>query len=272
MSRWAALAAALILGVAVVACGGDDDDGGSDPTGTEGASPGATGEPTGTSAAASETGEPQATGAAEENALLNPGFEEDDVAGGGWEQVGASVFEITDEQAASGSRSLHLSMRDDTSSQPAKSYAVGQRLGTSTTPELLQAAYRVENWVKGTAKQYIVATVIVIGGTGGFPPCPDGNLCPNYQIRYILGGVAEEPLETENARYVFVSKDEPVQGEWVRFQRNLRNDFEDIYGHIPEAYEEMRLIFELRYDDRAASEGPLEGDLYIDDVYAGPAG
>ena len=37
----------------------------------------------------------------------------------------------------------------------------------------------------------------------------------NHQIRYPLAGISEEPFSIGNARFVFLSKEEPRTGQWV---------------------------------------------------------
>jgi len=64
--------------------------------------------------------------------------------------------------------------------------------------------------------------------------------------------------------------DDPALDEWVPFQVNVRDDFLKLWGAVPE-YEKIRVLFEVRYDDKAKGEGPAEADVYYDDLYFGPA-
>ncbi len=40
---------------------------------------------------------------------------------------------------------------------------------------------------------------------------------------------------------------------------------------MPENFENIRVLFEVRYDDKIVGEGPLAADVYYDDLYFGPA-
>jgi hypothetical protein len=93
----------------------------------------------------------------------------------------------------------------------------------------------------------------------------------NHQVRYIMAGVAEQPTHISNARYMMVSTDEPAVGEWVPFELNVRQDFERLWGDVPRGYDRIRLLFEVRWDDRQPSDGPSAADVYYDDLYFGPA-
>jgi hypothetical protein len=70
---------------------------------------------------------------------------------------------------------------------------------------------------------------------------------------------------------VFISKDEPVTGQWVYFERNIRDDFEQLWGAVPTSFETIRILFETRYDDKASGSGEAKADVFYDDLYVGPA-
>ena len=93
----------------------------------------------------------------------------------------------------------------------------------------------------------------------------------NYQIRYILAGVDTQPTNIANSRYVFISKSPPKVGQWVHFERNIRQDFSGLWGSLPTGFTSIRVCFETRWDERAASDGPSAADVYYDDLYWGPA-
>ncbi len=112
---------------------------------------------------------------------------------------------------------------------------------------------------------YLQFVVIVFGATnlpGGYS---------NHQIRYILAGLQSPPFGIANADFVFLTREDPVIGEWVDFERNLADDFEEAWGAVPENFEKIRVLFEVRYDDKLAGEGPIASDVYYDDLYMGPA-
>jgi hypothetical protein len=127
----------------------------------------------------------------------------------------------------------------------------------------------VENWVKGTTKQYLQFVVIVWRAKNA-PAGSDGAPFGNHQIRYLEAGIAEDPFAIANAKFVYLSKDEPVEGEWVPFKVNVKQDFLDLWGAVPEGYDRIRLLFEVRYDDKVPGSAS-EADVYYDDLYFGPA-
>jgi hypothetical protein len=147
----------------------------------------------------------------------------------------------------------------------AKVFYLVQEVAPEEFPELISGYYRVENWVKGTPKQYLQFVVIAFD-------VPNLSLSyPNHQMRYPLAGISEEPFGIGNAFFVFLGKEEPVTGEWVYFERNIREDFEELWGAVPEGFSKLRILFEVRYDEKEAGLTPAEADVYYDDLYMGPA-
>jgi hypothetical protein len=57
----------------------------------------------------------------------------------------------------------------------------------------------------------------------------------------------------------------------VPFQANIREDFERLWGEAPEGYDKIRVLFEVRWDDKAAGDGAPQADVFYDDLYVGPA-
>jgi hypothetical protein len=51
---------------------------------------------------------------------------------------------------------------------------------------------------------------------------------------------------------------------------NVRQDFLDQWGAVPENFEYVRLLFEVRYDSRTSGETP-SADVYYDDLHFGQA-
>ena len=219
-------AALALVATVVVACGGGDDEGGNPPG----------------------------------NLLQNSGLESGTEP---WITLADDAgFEVTQDQALAGISSAVLRMNDPAEATGSKVYYLVQELTPEEFPEVLRGAYRVENWQRGAAKQYIQAVVIAIG--------PDNNPVPaeNYQMRYVLSGVGTEPLEIGNAKYVFLSGDDPKIGEWIPFEFNVRDDFNQHWGAVPEGYEMLRLLFEVRYDDKPTG-APSTADVYYDELYLG---
>ncbi|HEU4759596.1 MAG TPA: hypothetical protein VFT91_06385 [Dehalococcoidia bacterium] len=195
------------------------------------------------------------------NVFGNPGFED---GRDPWFSLKAPDFELAN-VAHSGQNSAHLMMRDGPETAGAKVYYLVQEVNPTEFPEVISGYYRVDNWVKGTPKQYLQFVAIVFGAENRPPEFP------NHQIRYLLAGISEDPFKINNAKFVYLSKDEPVQGEWVPFKVNVKQDFQDLWGAVPVNYERIRLLFEVRFDDKIPNIGAPEADVYYDDLYFGPA-
>jgi hypothetical protein len=146
-------------------------------------------------------------------------------------------------------------------------YGVVQEVAPKEMPQVLSGAYFVEDWQQETALQYLQAVVIVWEAENA----PSDILgSPNHQIRYLLAGVDTPPTFFTNARYVFISDEAPRVGEWVRFDRDVRKDFEDLWGAVPQRFDRLRVLFEVRWDGREPGDGPSSADVYYDDLYLGP--
>ncbi len=68
---------------------------------------------------------------------------------------------------------------------------------------------------------------------------------------------------------MFVNRNQPVEGEWVRFSLNVRDDFATYWQAIPEGFQTIRLLFEVRWDAKERGSGAPRGDVYYDDLYIG---
>lgn len=246
--RWivgVVLAGVASLALIIVACNGD-------------------GEPSATDSPATDS---PATG----NLFLNPGFELDRDPScdsdslGCWFSLKPPNFIASEDVAQSGNASALLQMREGTDAEGAKVFYLVQELNPDEFPEVISGYYRVENWQRGTLKQYLQFVVIVFAAEN----VPEN--FPNHQIRYPLAGIDSPPFAISNAKFVFLGREEPVDGEWVYFERNIRADFLSLWGEVPTGYEKLRILFEVRYDDKKIGEGPVEGDVYYDSLYYGPA-
>jgi hypothetical protein len=252
--------AGLALFVLAVACGEEDEGVPVAPTATSAVTPAVTGTPPASACVPQEPPEGQA------NLFHNPGLE---LGREPWcslhpEQV--SPFEVSQDFAQSGESSALLRMRVPAEEVgKAKVFYLVQEVTPEEFPELVSGYYRVENWSKGTPKQYLQFVVIAFDVTNltvGYP---------NHQMRYPLAGISEEPFAIANAFFVFLGKEEPRTGEWVYFERNIKEDFEQFWGVAPEGFSKLRLLFEVRYDDKQAGTTPAEADVYYDSLYMGPA-
>ncbi|OGO51098.1 MAG: hypothetical protein A2148_06995 [Chloroflexi bacterium RBG_16_68_14] len=206
--------------------------------------------------------------AEEGNLFANPSFEE---GGGPWFSLDTpdwgKPFSVSQRQDHSGASSALLELRSDDGGD-ARVYGVVQEIAPQEFPDLLSGYYYVGRWEQGTPKQYLQVAVIVHGASN-IPPeaAPAGN----HQVRYLLAGVEGPPIEIGNARFVTVGTGEPEQGRWVRFERNVREDFQELWGAVPEGFEKLRVLFEVRWDDRQPADGPSAADVHYDDLYIGPA-
>jgi hypothetical protein len=268
--RWLALAALAGALLVAAACAGDDEDDAS-PTATTPA--GATSAPAGTAVdgatATERCEEPEIVSGlpAEGNQFLNGGFEEGaapwcSLASDAW----GKPFTVSSAQAQSGEHSALLELRSAEGGS-ARVFGVTTQVAPEEFPETVSGYYYVEEWEKGTPKQYLQFVAIVWGADN----MPETGT-ENHQVRYILAGVDEPPIEIANAYIVMVGTGDPETGRWVRFERNLRQDFLDLWGVIPENYDWIRFLYEVRWDERQESDPPGLADVYYDDLYAGPAG
>jgi hypothetical protein len=197
------------------------------------------------------------------NILPNPGFED---GSDPWISLSQdSGFQRTEEQAHSGKASALLRMRDGPEADGSKVYYLVQEVSPAEMPEVVRGYYKVENWNKGTLKQYL-QFVVIAWAPDNFPTD-----APNWQIRYPLAGIDSPPFLIGNAHFVFIGKEEPVQGEWVYFETNVRDDFKRLWGQVPEGFEFIRILFEVRFDGKVAGGDAAEADVYYDDLYFGPA-
>lgn len=200
--------------------------------------------------------------AAPRNAIANGGFEDGEAP---WIALaGGEKFRLTEAQAHTGATSALLSMDDPPGRTGTKIYYLVQEITPAQLPQTLSGFYRVEGWQPGSRFQYLQFVVIVFGADN-FPATSD-----NWQIRYLLAGTGTEPLTIGNGKFKFFSRAAPVQDEWVPFETDLREDFQQLWGMVPEGIDKIRLLFEVRWDGRAASDGPAAADVYYDDLYAGP--
>ncbi len=244
--------AIVVCGFAVIAaasCGGDGT--GSTPTATTTETP------------PPATLRPATTGNPATNLLINPGFEEGPEP---WLTLAPeSGFQVSQNRARSGKASALLHMDDPAEAEGAKVYYLVQEINPEDFPDVVRGSYFVENWQKGTPKQYLQFVVIAIGATNN--PVAQTE---NYQLRYLLAGINGAPFEISNAKFLAFSTDEPITGQWVSFEASIKEDFQKQWGNVPEGYSKLRLLFEVRYDGKVVGDGAPRADVFYDDLYAGP--
>lgn len=198
------------------------------------------------------------------NLFANPGFE--DGSKPWFSLVPEASFVRTEERAHDGKASAHLQMRDALQADGNRVYYLVQEITPKEFPEVVRGFYRVENWRHETRKQYLQFVVIVFGGS----TLPEG--ANNYQIRYPLAGIDSPPFAIGNAHFVFIGKEEPAEGEWVPFEASVKDDFERLWGAVPQGFDKIRVLFEVRWDDKVAGDGEPQADVYYDDLYIGDSG
>ncbi len=196
------------------------------------------------------------------NLLMNSSFESGAnpwfaLSGKQWEG-----FRVTEQYAQDGKYSAYLALRADQATAGSKVFGLIQEVSPKIFPKKISGYYRVANWQRGTAKQYLQFVVIVQGD-------PGERRFENYQIRYVLTGIDRPALAIQNAKYLFLGKSEPAQSEWVYFERALHPDFQTLWGHIPKTFTKLRLLFEARYDEKQSGKPDVFADIYYDSLYLG---
>jgi hypothetical protein len=178
-------------------------------------------------------------------------------------------FTVSDAQAHSGANSAFVQLDSaDEGPLEARRYGVVQEVSPGEFPEVITGCYFVERWEHGTPRQYAQVAVIVFESHA----VPTGELIAanNFQMRYVLFGVQNPPIEIGNAKFVMVNRGEPETGEWVCFDLDVRNDFEELWGVVPTGFQKIRVLFEVNWDQRDPTDPPAIGDVYYDDLYFGP--
>ena len=223
----------------------------------------------------SKSGAPTATGA---NLLENPGFE---LGREAWTTMGGEnwgAFDVVDVPVHSGLHSAHLAVKAVAESpEKAKVFGVVQEIRRDTLPgdfpDVVSGWYRVNEWNRPAtgADLYIQAVVIIWGDprTSALIGQPAGQKpVSNYQIRFYLAGLVEPAFRLSNARLDFVTRGQPTQGEWVRFEIPVKQKFQELWGTVPADYEFIRILFEARWDNKAAGT-ILSADVTYDDLFFG---
>lgn len=201
------------------------------------------------------------TGCTHTNLLRNGSFEQGIEPWFFLQSQNWSGFSVSDRYAIEGRLSAHLALRGSEEDKGAMIFGLIQEVNPQKFPKKISGYYRVESWQRGTEKQYVQFVVIVWGDQAV-------TQYNNIQIRYILTGITKPPLGIGNAKFLFLGKPEPQQRRWIRFERDLHADFLKSWGHVPEKFEKIRVLFEARYDQK----GPgteLSADVYYDALYLG---
>lgn len=181
------------------------------------------------------------------NILIDPGFETSDPPA--WRSLNNSPLVSSTELARSGERSAALA------SDGADSVAV-QTVSVSEMPEFLSGYYRVEEW-PDSADAYLQFTVRAAGA----------GVEPVRALRFLIAGAAEEPEPpAPEVRFVFLSRDRPVVGEWTYFAYPVREAFVTRALAVPTGFSAIDITVEAR----SSGGGGEPITAYFDDLYLGP--
>lgn len=219
--------------------------------------------------------------AAAGNLLANPGFEN---GREGWSYRDTSPhwgdFEVVDFPVRSGAKAVRLPVAHaaDQPPKPVKVYGVVQELSPASFPQRMGGWYRVDRWERSSEQTalYLQAVVIVWGDPrtpGLVNPRRPVAAMRNYQLRYYLTGIEEPPFQIQNARSEFFARGSPALGEWTEFDIPIREEFERLWGVVPQDYEMLSVLFEARWDNMPPASA-VRADVYYDDLFFGsfPAG
>jgi hypothetical protein len=169
--------------------------------------------------------------------------------------------------AAGGDWSARLDLIiDATHPPPDKTHIRGviQDVRSPVFPQTVRGAFFVDEWTTSGTDTYMQFVVIV---TGAAPP---GQPQGNTQIRYLLAGIDHPPFGISNAKFFYVTREAPPVGVWVPFERDLPSDFREMWGFVPERFETVRVLFEVRYDNVDPSNPPtIRARVRFDELFLG---
>lgn len=209
----------------------------------------------------------------EVNLLSNASFE---MGKQGWVSMMAQNpvawrdFELSDHSYA-GEQSVLLQM--DSAEQElggTRIWGVMQEFPVSKVPRVITGHYYVEDWVKGTAKQYLQAVVLLtIADIQG--AAPEIGFDPRHittQIAWVLGGVAKEPFKIGNRKFIFLNAGEPIQNAWQPFEIDIHQGLAEAWGIDASLVKlfKLRIFFEARYDGFESGDKPVAGKVYFDEL------
>lgn len=177
-------------------------------------------------------------------------------------------FDIAQGRGRTGDRAAVLRMDSPNQPGPTRVHGVVQEVAPPEMPRYLSGWYLVKGWERGTPKQYLQAVVIANGPSNAPMGLRQRMPNPSVQVACTLAGVEEAPLFMANRRFEIRGPAEPVQGEWVFFECDLHELYTKHWREIPEAFNSLRVFFEVRYDGKQGGP-PARATVYFDDVYLG---
>lgn len=175
------------------------------------------------------------------------------------------AFTVTEDVVHNGRRAASLHLSSKKYDRDVRIVGAVQEIEKPLSfPRRLSGWYRIDNWVQGTAKQYLQVVITVDGAK-------NVQLMNNLpvQLSYILSGIKSPPLTFYNRKFDLTESKERQQSRWVYFNKDLHADFIKHWGAVPESTEKIRVLFEVRFDDRLQGEDNVNADVYYDDLYLG---
>jgi hypothetical protein len=214
------------------------------------------------------------------NQLRNPGFEAGTQGWGGIEQGDSVAFEVVGAPVHSGRGAAHLvaSWRPGSRERPVSVRSATQEISPPRFPDRIAGWYRVDRWEdasdEGALQLQIIVSAIGDPRTREIVKShdPDGpEVHPkleNFQLRYQLAGPTEAPQDGGNIKNRVIGSGPPDLESWLRFDLPVKSDFGQRWGSVPANYRQLRIMFAVRWDDKAEG-AALHADVYYDDLFFG---
>jgi hypothetical protein len=214
------------------------------------------------------------------NQLRNPGFEAGTQGWGGIEQDDSVAFEVVGAPVHSGRGAAHLvaSWRPGNRERPVSVRSATQEISPPRFPDRIAGWYRVDRWEdasdEGALQLQIIVSAIGDPRTREIVKShdPDGpEVHPkleNFQLRYQLAGPTEAPEDGGNIKNRVIGSGPPNLESWLRFDLPVKSDFGQRWGSLPANYRQLRIMFAVRWDDKAEG-AALHADVYYDDLFFG---
>jgi hypothetical protein len=153
-----------------------------------------------------------------------------------------------------------------------------QEISPSRFPDRIAGWYRVDRWEdasdEGALQLQIIVSAIGDPRTREIVKShdPDGpEVHPkleNFQLRYQLAGPTEAPEDGGNIKNRVIGSGPPDLESWLRFDLPVKSDFGQRWGSVPANYRQLRIMFAVRWDDKAEG-AALHADVYYDDLFFG---
>lgn len=195
----------------------------------------------------------------EQNLLENPSFEEGETS---WFWMESSEyweeFQISDQITRTGDKSCLTAFEASPKSKTPLVVGAVQEIVTSRIPEKISGYYYVKTWKKTSEIMYIQVVIIFFQD--------EVSNYPSTQLRYVLAGISKKPFVIQNAKFIFITKEEPEPEKWIYFERALREDIQETWGEIP-PFKRIGIYIEARYD--SAPLAVVEAEVYWDDIFVG---